>query len=326
MGDTTRRDFLIAGGAAALALPAAAYAAPKGSPVARHGHLQVKGSRVVDAHGKPVTLRGMSLFWSQWMPQFYNRGVVAWLRKDWHATIVRAAIAAHAGGYNRNPEAETRKAEAVIGAAIAEGIYVVLDWHAHEPDADNCIKLFTHIAAKYRGVPNILYETYNEPLPKHGWADLLKPYHARVIEAVRAIDPRAFIIAGTRSWTQDVDEAAADPLRYDNVAYALHYYAATHKDALRRKGELAMERGAALFVTEYGITHSSGNYPINVEEARRWWDWCDAHGISYLAWSICEKDEASAALLPGAAHRGGWPLSSLSYAGQVARAHLRSKQ
>jgi endoglucanase len=323
MIDTTRRGFIAGTGAAALILPGAAYAAPKGSIVARHGRLQVKGNRVVDAAGKPVTLRGMSLFWSQWMPQFYNRGVVAWLAKDWKVTIIRAAIAARAGGYDRNPERETAKAEAVIDAAIAQGIYVVLDWHAHEPDPENCIRLFTHIATKYRGVPNLIYEPYNEPLPKHGWADLLKPYHSRVIEAVRAIDPGAFFVLGARSWSQDVDEAAADPLKFDNTALVLHFYAATHKAELRAKAERAMERGSALFVTEYGITHSSGNWPINIDESRRWWDWMESHGISYLAWSICEKDEASAALIKPANPNGGWPLSQVSYAGRIARDHLR---
>lgn len=323
MIDSTRRGFLIGTGAAALILPGAAHAAPKGSIVAKHGRLQTKGNRVVDAHGNPVTLRGMSFFWSQWMPQFYNRGTVAWLKKDWKATIVRAAIAARAGGYDRNPERETAKAEAIIDAAIAEGIYVVLDWHAHEPDPENCIRLFTHIAAKYRGVPNLIYEPYNEPLPKHGWADVLKPYHTQVINAVRAIDPGAFFVLGTRSWAQDVDEAAADMLPFENTALVLHFYAATHKEALRKKGELAMERGAALFVTEYGTTHSSGNYPINVAESQRWWDWMEKHGISYLAWSICEKDEASAVLLKGANRTGGWPMTQLSFAGQLAREHLR---
>ena len=46
-------------------VPTIAVQAPAGSPVARHGALHVAGGRVVDSHGQPVTLRGMSLFWSQ---------------------------------------------------------------------------------------------------------------------------------------------------------------------------------------------------------------------------------------------------------------------
>ncbi len=56
---------------AAVSGPARAEA-PAGSPVARHGALAVKDGQIVDAQGAPVTLRGMSLFWSQWAPQYYS--------------------------------------------------------------------------------------------------------------------------------------------------------------------------------------------------------------------------------------------------------------
>jgi endoglucanase len=191
---------------------------------------------------------------------------------------------------------------------------------------DLATRFLTHIAAKYRGVPNLIYETYNEPLPVHGWAQVLKPYHARVIGAIRAIDPGAFVVAGTRSWTQDVEEAAADPLDFDNVAYSLHYYAATHRQYLRDKAELAMQRGAALFITEYGVTDARGAYPIDEAEAQRWWEWCEKHGISHLAWSIEDKDEACAALLPGTSPFGGWPADRLTRSGTLVRARIRSKQ
>ena len=175
-------------------------------------------------------------------------------------------------------------------------------------------------------MPNLIYETFNEPLPKYGWAEVLKPYHAEVIGAIRAIDPAAFIVAGTRSWSQDVDEAAADPLPFDNVAYTLHYYAATHKQALRDQADRALAKGAALFVTEYGVTNANGNTPVSVEEAQRWWNWCEARGVSYLCWSICDKDEASAALVPGASPRGGWRPDQLTLSGRIVRNQIRSKQ
>ncbi|HEX8485330.1 glycoside hydrolase family 5 protein [Sphingomonas sp.] len=303
---------------------AAPQTAPAASIVARHGHLHVRGNRVVDAHGNPVTLRGNSLFWSQWQPAFYNRDAIAWLKRDWHAAAIRAAIAAASGGYIKDPAAETRRAEQVIDAAVAEGVYVLVDWHAHDPMPEEAIRFFTHIASRYRGVPNIIYETWNEPLPKYGWADVIKPYHARVIAAIRREDPGAFVVAGTRSWSQDVDEAAADPLPLSDVAYTLHYYAATHGAGLRAKADAAMRRGAALFVTEYGTTAADGDAPIDAAETRRWWDWCDANGISQMNWSIADKDEASAALRPGASPRGGWSPSALTTSGALVRTHMRT--
>jgi endoglucanase len=323
-----RAPMLLAWMAALIATPAAAGPATRTVPVsdvvAEHGHLHVRGNRVVDAHGRPVTLRGMSLFWSQWKPQFYNADAIRWIASDWHATAVRAAIAAANGGYTTDPAAETRRAEQVIDAAIAAGIYVVVDWHAHDPMPDEAIRFFTSIARRYRGVPNLVYETWNEPLPTYGWSAVIKPYHLRVIAAIRAEDPGAFVVAGTRSWDQDVDEAAADPLGLPDVAYALHYYAATHKAAIRAKADTALARGAALFVTEYGTTAADGDVPIDAAEARTWWKWCEAHGISYLNWSVSDKAEASSALKPGASPWGGWRADQLSASGTMVRSQLRA--
>jgi endoglucanase len=308
--------------AALIGSPVAAK--PVSGVVAEHGHLHVRGTRVVDEHARPVTLRGMSLFWSQWKPEFYNTHAIRWIASDWHATAVRAAIAASNGGYATDPAAETRRAEQAIDAAIAAGIYVVVDWHAHDPMPDEAVRFFTTIARRYRGVPNLIYETWNEPLPKYAWSTVIKPYHLRVIKAIRAEDPGAFVVAGTRSWDQDVDEAAADPLALPDVAYALHFYAATHKGPIRAKADAALARGAALFVTEYGTTAADGDLPIDAAEARTWWDWCEAHGISYLNWSVSDKAEASAVLKPGASPKGGWRPDQLTASGTLVRNQLRA--
>ena len=305
--------------------PRLAASAPRGAdagPVAAHGRLHVSGNRVVDAHGKPFAVHGMSLFWSQWQPAFYNADAIGWLARDWQATAVRAAVAAANGGYTSEPAVETARAEQAIDGAIRAGVYVVVDWHAHDPLPDEAIRFFTTIARKYRGVPNLIYETWNEPLPRYGWSDVIKPYHLKVIAATRREDPDAFVVAGTRSWDQDVDEAAADPLPLRDVAYALHFYAATHKQELRDKGDLALKRGIALFVSEYGVTAANGDVPIDAAETRRWWTWCDARAISYLNWSVSDKAEASAALKPGAAPTGGWPASTLTTSGTMVRRHL----
>lgn len=311
----------------AMLIGQAGWAAPRvpaGSPVAVHGRLAVKGNRVVDAQGKPYAVHGMSLFWSQWQPRYYDASTVAWLVRDWRVSAVRAAIGAQSGGYDAQPAAETKRAEMVIDAAIAQGIYVVVDWHAHQPRADDAVRFFTRIARKYRGVPNLIYEPYNEPLPEHGWATVLKPYHARVIGAIRAIDPDAFVVAGTRSWSQDVDEAAADPLPFANVAYTLHFYAATYKAELRAKADLAMRRGIALFVTEYGTTAANGDAPIDAAETRTWWEWCAKNGISHLNWSVANKDEASAILKPTTQAVAGWPNGDLTESGRLVREQLRT--
>jgi len=333
MSGVSKRGFLQA--AAGVALNACASEpvrvppfAPVTGPtaVARHGALKVQGNKILDASGQPAVLRGMSLFWSQWMPQFYNAECVRWLRDDWGVNVVRAAIAAHHGGYDSNPERESAKAYAVIDAAIASGIYVVVDWHSHRPDAENAIRFFSDIAQRYAGQPNIIYEPYNEPEDEHDWPNIVKPYHERVIAAIRAHDPSNLIVAGNPNWSQDVDVAAADPLNDPNVAYTLHYYASSHKQPLRDKAQRALDLGAALFVTEYGVTEYTGNGFIDVAEVEAWWRFLEERQISYLNWSICDKAESSAAVKPGASGTGGWADRALTQSGLMVRAQIRARK
>ncbi|WP_309092019.1 glycoside hydrolase family 5 protein [Phenylobacterium sp.] len=301
-------------------LPGAALAE---TPVERHGQLRLEGTRLVDQHGEPVTLRGMSLFWSQWAPQYYNAAAVRWLKDDWSVTVVRAAIAVHHDGYLDHPEREMAKAEAVIDAAIAEGLYVIVDWHAHEPEPEAAAAFFTRIAEKYGDRPNLIYEPWNEPLNTHSWGEVVRPYHMAVIPRIRAHDPDNLIVAGTPSWSQDVDIAAADPLPFANVAYTLHFYAGTHRQELRDKAKKALELGAALFVTEWGTSEATGNGILDRDETALWWDFMEVNGLSSLNWSITDKDETSAALRPGAAGEGAWEDAMISPSGLFVRAWLR---
>jgi endoglucanase len=308
-----------------LAAIGAGAEAPAGTPVACHGALAVKDGRIVGAHGEPVTLRGMSLFWSQWAPQYYTAETVEWLAQDWKVDVVRAAIAAETNDSARQHfDREFAKASTVIDAAVANGIYVVIDWHAHRPYPDEGARFLTAIAEKYGHLPNLIYEPFNEPLREGvDWSRDVKPYHERVIGAVRAIDPDNLVIAGTPSWSQDVDIAAADPLPFGNLAYTLHYYAATHGQELRDKGDAALVAGATLLITEFGTVEATGNGPLDYEESQAWWDWAEARGIGWMAWSIGDRDETSAALKPGTPP-AGWSEQDLTESGKLLRETLRA--
>jgi endoglucanase len=306
-------------------VPAPVAAAPEGSPVARHGALSVEGGKIIGAHGAPVTLRGMSLFWSQWAPQYYDAETVAWLARDWKVDVVRAAIAAEGNDSARQHfDREFAKASTVIDAAVAHGLYVIVDWHAHRPYPAEAERFLTAIARKYGHLPNLIYEPFNEPL-REGveWSRDVKPYHLQVIGAVRAIDPDNLVIAGSTSWSQDVDIAAADPLPFANLAYTLHYYAATHGQELRAKGDAALARGAALLITEFGTVEASGNGPIDYAESEAWWAWAEEHDVGWMAWSIGDRDETSAALKPGTPP-SGWSDQDLTESGRLLRERLRA--
>jgi endoglucanase len=323
-----KRMNLAACGALAATLFAAPVSAQRdASPVARYGQLAVRGNRIVDKDGKPVTLRGMSFFWSQWMGQYYTRETVKWLRDDWRCTLVRAAMGVESGGYLQNPEREKQRIIAVVDAAIALGLYVIIDWHDHKAHQHTAQAqaFFAEMAQRYGKSPNVIYEIYNEPLNDASWAKDIKPYSEAVIRTIRQHDPDNLIICGSRTWSQRVDEASQDPLQGTNIAYSLHFYAATHKESLREIARKALNNGVALMVTEFGLSEASGNGKLDLEETRKWWQFLDENHISWCNWSIADKQEASAALKPGASATGGWPDDKLTPSGAFVRDELRRK-
>ena len=88
---------------------------------------------------------------------------------------------------------------------------------------------------------------------------MVKAYANELIPAIRRYDPNNIIVVGTTTWSQDNDIAANDPITgYSNIAYALHYYAATHKQSLRNKAIAAINKGLPIFVTEYGTAKVGG--------------------------------------------------------------------
>ncbi|MFH1195350.1 MAG: glycoside hydrolase family 5 protein [bacterium] len=289
------------------------------------GQLRVEGTQVIDKDGNPVALYGMSMFWSQWIGKYYNYECIKWLRDDWKCTVIRAALAVESGGYLTNPTTEKEKIKTVVNACIDLGIYVIIDWHDHNAHrhTNEAKTFFTEMANLYGNKPNVLYEIYNEPL-QISWADSIKPYAETVIQSIRAIDPDNIIIVGTPAWSQDVDVASRDPLQFDNITYALHYYAATHKQWLRNKATTAMNNGIALFVSEFGTCTSNGNGAIDYTEVEAWFSFMKDHKISWCNWSVADKNETSSALKPGANEKGGWTEDQLSESGKLIRQKIIS--
>ena len=298
--------------------------------------LHVEGTALMNESGDTVEFKGMSFGWNCLWPRFYNAGAVRHVVQDWDAEIVRAAIGVElragenqAKCYLDDPDFGKQCACTIVDAAIANGVYVLVDWHAHGLHTDAAVEFFTYMASKYKGVPNVIYEIWNEPSYKdhvnqidYTWAEI-KEYSETVIAAIRAIEKDAVIIVGTPRWSQNVDDAANDPIiGYDNLMYTLHFYAGTHKEWLRAKGDYAMSKGLALFVTECGGMNADGQGPIDVESTEAWIDWMDDNDISYLFWSISDKEETCSMLLPSAPSEGPWAETDLRPWGRFVKEQL----
>lgn len=298
--------------------------AAQAQPVADHGRLSVKGTQLVNEKGVPVMLAGVSYGWHNWWPRFYNQASVKWLANDWQCSVVRAAMGVGPrGSYTDKPEWSVEKITAVIEGALENGIYVIIDWHSHEIKTEEAKAFFSTMAAKYGHHPNIIYEIFNEPV-RDSWSDV-KAYSVEVIKAIREKDPDNIILVGSPHWCQDLHIVADDPIGgYDNLMYTVHFYAATHKQSLRDRCNYALNKGIPLFVSESAGMEASGNGPIDEQEWQTWIDWMKSHKISWVTWSIADKDETCSMLKPEAASEGGWSEEQIKVSGIKTRALLRA--
>lgn len=299
----------------------------RATPVARYGQLSVKGAQLVDAKGEPVVLRGQAFGWDNWWPQYYNASVVQWLRDDFCADVLRPAMGIEPdGAYLSNAAASKQRIGAVVDAAIAAGVYVIIDWHAHNLHEKEAVEFFSEMAERYGKTPNVIYEIFNEPEKDETWPQV-KAYATNVIAAIRRHDPDNIVIVGSPEWDQRIDLVQADPLQGQvNVMYSVHFYAATHKQWLRDRVLAAVGAGVPVFVTESSGAAASGDGANDFVEWKAWTDFMEQHHISYLDYSVSDKPgETISILQPGAPASGGWTDAQLTESGRYWRGLLRSR-
>lgn len=292
-------------------------------PVKKHGQLHVDSTQLTDKKGKPVVLRGMSFGWHNFWPRFYNAEAVHWLAKDWKCTVVRAAMGVEpSGGYIKDPQGSKQKIKEVVDAAIKEGIYVIIDWHSHNINLNESKQFFTEMATEYGKYPNIIYEIFNEP-DRETWKEV-KAYSEEIITTIRAIDPDNIILVGSPHWDQDINLPADDPIKgFKNLMYTVHFYAATHKQSLRDRSEYAIGKGLPIFISESAGMEASGDGKINEEEWKRWINWAEHYKISWVTWSVSDKDETCSVLQKGVDANGNWKTKDLKASGIKVRSYLR---
>jgi len=292
--------------------------------------------REVQFGGPGTSVAGNSFFWSNGKygaDQFYTAETVKWLKDNWGSQIVRAAMAVddnrpggtttieQLGGYLTQPFDNKFNVQKVVNAAIANGMYAIIDFHGHrvQDETDEAVRFFTEMATFYGNFNNVIYEIYNEPT-NTSWAEI-KAYANRVIPAIRAVDRDNLIIVGTPNFSQDVDVASADPIDDDNVAYTLHFYAGEGAHAqLRTKATTAMNDEVALFVTEWGTTPANGLGSPDQNSTNTWMDFLETNNISHCNWGVADQTQQGAAQLQrGASPSGGWTDAQLSASGQLAK-------
>ena len=237
--------------------------------------LSTTNNRVVDENGNPYVIKGISTHGIAWFPEIINEKSFSQFKEDFGINTVRLAMyTAESGGYCTDGDQKKLEKQIDQGVELCRklNMYCVIDWHIlsdqdpldHLPQAET---FFEKMAKKYGKVPNVIFEICNEPNGNTTW-EQVSEYANTIIPIIRE-HSQNLILVGTPSWSQDIDQAAKAPLDHENIAYTLHFYAATHKDDLRAKYESVVNK-IPIVVSEFGICDASGNGTIDEESANAW--------------------------------------------------------
>ena len=277
-------------------------------PVEVNGHLSVSGTTIVNEAGEPVQLRGMSSCGLISTYNFFTDEVVDTLVQDWGCSVIRLAMTTRGNdnGYTFDPDRYFEEVCGYTDTLIDHGVYVIIDWHIlydGDPNEyrEEAVDFFSRISSLYGEYPNVIYEICNEPNGERiddpeqdvDWNNTIRPYAEEVIAAIRENDPDNIIIVGTPNWSQDVDEAAQNPLSGDNIMYTLHFYAGSHGQDLMDKAQTAIDSGLPIFCTEWGTSRDSGDGGVFYDETNQWMDFLNQNGISWCNWSIGSSNTES---------------------------------
>ncbi|MEU5718184.1 cellulase family glycosylhydrolase [Streptomyces sp. NPDC020403] len=291
-----------------------------GTPVGINGQLHVCGVNLCNQYDRPVQLRGMSTHGIQWFAPCYNAASLDALAKDWKSDLLRVAMYVQEDGYETDPAGFTSRVNGLVDMAETRGMYALIDFHTLTPgdpnyNLDRAKTFFASVAARNAGKKNVIYEIANEPNGV-SWA-AVKSYAEQVIPVIRAADPDAVVIVGTRGWSSlgvsdgsDESEVVASPVNAANIMYAFHFYAASHKDNYRATLSRAASR-LPLFVTEFGTVSATGGGALDRASTTAWLDLLDQLKISYANWTYSDAPETSAAFRPGTCDGGDYSSSGV---------------
>lgn len=304
-------------------------------PVSQYGQLQagtnangkgqIYGScPTYSTSGHEVQVRGMSLYWSSGeaaSTDFYTEAAINTMVRDMNIEIVRFAMGISEGwdngrGYLKNGKDDQKKMlKAVVEAAIANDIYVIIDWHSHQAEnqTDAAVEFFSWAAQTYGGYNNVIFEVYNEPIGSYGtesavsYWPTIKGYAEKVIEAIRKHSDN-LVLVGTPYYDQYPNAAKNSKINDKNVAYTFHYYAASHSTGNEGSNALdAMNNGLSVFVSEWGTGSADGAGSVASDASNSWQEWMNKHKLSSANWSASKIGETTAAFT------GGSTSSNLEY-------------
>ena len=274
----------------------------KNNLVSYNGWLKIENNTLVNERKEKIRLKGISTHGLQWYSKYANYDMMKSLKEELGINLFRIAMYTEENGYIYNKSLKN-KVEEIVENAKKLDMYVIIDWHILS-DGDPMIhkeeakEFFREMSLKYKDYPNVIYEICNEPNGNVTWENNIKPYAEEVIKEIRENSKKSIIIVGTPTWSQEVDKPVKNKINDEQVMYALHFYSGTHTEWLRERVKEAL-KDIPIFVSEWGVSDASGNGGVYKEETIKWINFMKENNLSYAVWSLSDKNESSALLIPG---------------------------
>lgn len=291
--------------------------------IQEHGNLTVKGTQLVDEKNKPVVLRGISSHGIAWYPEYTNYRSLKTL-KDYGANVFRIAMYVDQNdGYLEEPELNKKLLYSAIENSLAADLYTIVDWHILRDENPNrhfqeAISTFKEVAKRYGDEPGIIYEICNEPNGDTTYDDIVR-YADQVIPVIRRYAPNALILVGTPNFCTSLSEAVENPMQYQNIMYTYHFYAGV-SDCKYAIEEISrgLENGLPVFISEWGLDHyKEAKHEQGWKDTITFLDFLKENNISWINWSLSNKDEGYSMINPNINKLYGWELEDLTESGRL---------
>lgn len=260
-----------------------------------NGHLSVKKTNLINENGDIVRLKGMSSHGLMWYPEYINTRSLDTL-SEYGANAIRLAMYTDQNkGYIYNKKQSMKNLLQGIENVLGADMYAIVDWHTLKDNNPNTYieeakEFFDEISTRYKDEPGVIYEIFNEPSGDTSWSDI-KEYANIIIPIIRKNSPDAIILVGTPNHCVDIKSAINDPFEYENIMYTYHLYTGTSDGGYKYLLNDALKNDLALFISEWGLSPEKDSGEIDFKKGREFLDFLDQNNISWINWSLSNKDE-----------------------------------
>jgi hypothetical protein len=273
--------------------------------------IRVEGNRFVDASGRTVVFRGVSIADPDKLERQgrWTRGLFEAVR-EWGANVIRLPVHPVAWRERGREGYFSLLDQAVVWASELE-LYLMIDWHTignvlsglyqhpmYDTTEQETRAFWRAVAHRYRGVPTIaFYELFNEPTVFNGTLGLAsweewKAFNEELISIIYAHDDGVIPLVAGFDWAYDLGDVAAAPIERQGIGYVSHPYPQKveppYEERWERDFGFVAER-YPLFVTEFGFQSADepdAHVPVVGDQSygRAILDFLAARGASWAAW------------------------------------------